>query len=113
MYTINPRAFFAATPKFARLVCAGLISAMGVLACQQSHLPQPAKDVDYYRLHALERRTRVSECARDPGNLSDTPDCVNAQRAEELEGIGHLKSLPPMEMRRLIPGTTPLAVEGR
>lgn len=52
--------------------------------------------VDYYRAHATERAATVRACANDPGNLRDSPDCVNAQRAARMEDVGSLKSLPPM-----------------
>jgi hypothetical protein len=35
-------------------------------------------------------------CENDPGDLRDSPNCVNAREAERAEGVGSLKSLPPL-----------------
>jgi hypothetical protein len=57
-----------------------------------------ARDVGYYRAHATERSEWLQVCANDPGSLGDHPDCVNAREAERLEGIGSLRTLPPMDL---------------
>jgi uncharacterized protein YciW len=65
-----------------------------------------AHDVGYYRAHAPERNQRLQACTNDPGSLADHPDCVNAREAERLEGIGSLRTLPPMDLP--VPPTQPL-----
>ena len=35
-------------------------------------------------------------CTNDPGTLSKTPDCINAQEAERLEGYGSLRNSGPI-----------------
>lgn len=55
-------------------------------------------DVAYYRAHTTERNERLQACANDPGSLADQPDCVNAREAARLEGIGSLRTLPPMDL---------------
>jgi hypothetical protein len=52
--------------------------------------------VDYYRAHAAERAATLGKCANDPGDVRDSPNCVNAREAERAESVGSLKSLPPM-----------------
>jgi hypothetical protein len=57
--------------------------------------------VPYYRTHPAERESMLRACADDPGQLRDSPSCVNAREAARLEDIGSLKRLPPMGL----PGT--------
>ena len=63
---------------------------------------QPAgHTVDYYRGHREERATRMRECVNDAGTLRDSPECIDAREAARIDGVGSLKSLPPMGL----PGT--------
>ena len=57
--------------------------------------------VAYYRAHAALRREVLAHCANDPGDEAHLPDCVNAREAGRIEGIGSMRSLPPMGL----PGT--------
>jgi hypothetical protein len=45
--------------------------------------------VDWYVAHGDERKAEVAKCDNDPGDLQNTPDCVNAKdagpKAVELE----------------------------
>jgi hypothetical protein len=52
--------------------------------------------VDYYRTHPKDRQALLALCANDPGRLGSKPACINAQQAESVEGIGSMRSLPPM-----------------
>lgn len=72
-----------------------VVTLIAVTACAPA--PKRAQHtVDYYRSHAALRRQVLERCANDPGDQGRTPDCVNAGTAENLEGIGSLKKLPPM-----------------
>ena len=57
----------------------------------------PARTVSYFQAHPKEREAVFKRCADDPGTLGETPECVNAERAEEIAGIGSFSQLPPMQ----------------
>ena len=52
--------------------------------------------VDYYRSHAQLRQRTLDQCANDPAGKGREPDCVNARAAARIEGVGSLRSLPPL-----------------
>lgn len=82
-----------------RLCLEIVVTLSAVTACAPAP-KQSQYTVDYYRSHAAPRRDVLKRCANDPGDEARTPDCVNAQAAENVEGIGSLKSLPPMGLRK-------------
>jgi hypothetical protein len=73
-----------------------MLAVLALAACSRSPGGGGTLTVDYYRAHAAERAATISKCANDPGDLSDSPNCLNAREAERAEGVGSLKSLPPM-----------------
>lgn len=76
-----------------------VVTLSAVTACAPA--PKRAQHtVDYYRSHAALRQEVLTHCANDPGDEGRTPDCLNARAAESIEGIGSLKSLPPMGLPR-------------
>jgi hypothetical protein len=78
-----------------RLCLEIVVTLSAVTACAPA--PKQAQyAVDYYRSHAALRREVMERCTNDPGDEAHTPDCVNARAAENMEGIGSLKNLPPM-----------------
>lgn len=80
-----------------RLCLEIVVTLSTVTACAPA--PKPAQcTVDYYRSHATLRREVLERCESDPGDEARTPDCINARAAENLEGIGSLKSLPPLRL---------------
>jgi len=52
--------------------------------------------VEEYRADKTLRQDLFKKCANDPGTLGKTPDCVNAQEAERLEGYGSLRNSGPI-----------------
>jgi hypothetical protein len=56
----------------------------------------PVRTVTYFRAHAAERHDWLAHCQDDPGSLGHSANCVNADQAESVEGIGSFKDLPPM-----------------
>lgn len=81
----------------ARLCLEIVVTLSAVTAC--APVPKRAQyTVDYYRSHAALRQEVLKRCANDPGDDGGTPDCVNARAAERIEGIGSLRSLPPMRL---------------
>ena len=57
----------------------------------------PARTVSYFQAHPQEREVVFKHCADDPGTLGKTAECVNAERAEEIAGIGSFSHLAPMQ----------------
>ena len=79
----------------ARLCLEIVVTLSAVTAC--APVPKRAQyTVDYYRSHATLRQEVLKRCTNDPGDAGRTPDCINARAAERIEGIGSLRSLPPL-----------------
>lgn len=45
--------------------------------------PQDVRPVDWYEKHESEREKTLAECKKNPDTFDKTPDCVNAQQAED------------------------------
>jgi hypothetical protein len=73
-----------------------VLAVLALAACNRTPGGGGTLTVDYYRAHATERAATLSTCANDPGNLRDSPNCVNAREAARVEGVGSLRSLPPI-----------------
>ncbi|MEJ1961046.1 MAG: EexN family lipoprotein [Gammaproteobacteria bacterium] len=71
-----------------------LSASVMVFACSREE--EPARTVSWFQQHPDERKAMVARCADDPGRLAKTPNCVNAQQAESIEGIGSFRKLPPV-----------------
>ena len=41
------------------------------------------KTVEYYKTHTVERKAKIKECENNPGELSGTPNCINAHAAQK------------------------------
>ncbi len=74
---------------------------MVVLACGLTLTGQALavtpKTVAYYSEHDEERKVALSRCRDNPGELRNTPDCVNAERADAKKTVarrGHLDLKP-------------------
>ena len=75
--------------------CLGIVVTVTSAACVPS--PEaPHHTVDYYRNHPAERTEMMAGCAKDPGVLAKTPNCVNARVAASQADTGSLRELPPM-----------------
>ena len=73
-----------------------VLAVLALAACNRTPGGGGTHTVDYYRAHAAERATTLSTCANDPGDLRDSPNCVNAREAARVEDVGSLRSLPAM-----------------
>ena len=54
--------------------------------------------VDEYRHDAKLRELTFARCSKDPVSRDTSPDCINAREAERLEGVGSMRTLPPLEL---------------
>jgi len=72
-------------------------TALPLIAAGCAPSAAPARTVSYFQAHPTEREAIFKRCADDPGTLGKTAECVNAQRAEEIAGIGSFRHLAPMQ----------------
>ena len=72
-----------------------LLMVLTLAACSRTP-SEAALTVDYFRTHRVERDSILRDCLNDPGDLRESPVCVNAREAARIEGVGTLKALPPM-----------------
>ncbi|MEQ1582281.1 MAG: EexN family lipoprotein [Steroidobacteraceae bacterium] len=81
-----------------------------IAACSPA-TPESGRTVQDYVADASLRNATVQRCANDPGRLKDTPDCLNAQAAARIEGVGSLRNLPllplPPPVREATPASPP------
>lgn len=59
-------------------------------------IAEPTRTVDWYRQHPIERAALLKECRNNPGELGDTPNCTNAEKADMLEAaaVGRFRRKP-------------------
>lgn len=48
----------------------------------------PVQTVDWYKAHDNERQETLEKCSNNPGELQETPNCVNALQAERALSSG-------------------------
>ncbi|WP_229636044.1 EexN family lipoprotein [Vibrio parahaemolyticus] len=53
----------------------------------------PVQTVEWFKSHNDERKETLKTCANNPGELSETPNCVNALEAENQLSSGSLKNV--------------------
>ena len=59
----------------------------------------PVQTADWYKAHDKERLEMLAKCKANPGELAASPNCINAQQAQnekDLSRRGFLK-LPPVD----------------
>lgn len=54
---------------------------LGLTGCTKEAL-DPVQTVEWYKTHDTERMAMLQKCHNNPGQLTSTPNCVNAQAAE-------------------------------
>ena len=73
-----------------------LVVAAALAGCGEN---TPVQTVDWYKAHDTERKAMIAKCKANPGELSASPNCINAQQAQnekDLSRRGFLK-LPPVD----------------
>ena len=74
-----------------------LVGAAAIALCGCSpEAPKARYTVDEYLANPNAMDARLSECASNPGDSRNDPDCVNVRAAAERKGIGSLRDLPPI-----------------
>lgn len=54
-----------------------------LVGCKQEQA-EVIQSVDWYKENTAERVERLAKCRASPGELEDTPNCINAEQAESL-----------------------------
>lgn len=54
---------------------------------------EPVHTAEWYKEHDSERQEKLKACSDNPGELRDTPNCVNALQAERVLSSGELFEL--------------------
>jgi hypothetical protein len=67
----------------------------GIFGCSPEQ-PKARYTVDEYLANPDAMDAKLKDCANNPGDLGDDPDCVNVRVAAERKGLGSLRDLPPM-----------------
>ena len=70
-----------------------VVASLTLAGCAPAPKPPTVAE---FRARATLRAAVLARCANNPGELRNTPDCVNASEAERLEGLGNLRSLAPL-----------------
>jgi PBP1b-binding outer membrane lipoprotein LpoB len=60
-----------------------LVIASTLAGCKQEQA-EVVQSVDWYKENTVERTERLAQCRANPGELADTPNCINAEQAESL-----------------------------
>jgi len=68
----------------AALVAAGTL---GLAGCGEDGpaTSTPTQTVEWFQAHETERKAVLADCANNPGEMRDVPNCVNAQQAEKTD----------------------------
>jgi len=71
-----------------KVILSAVLAAMilSVTGCSEKPT-EDVKTVDYYKTNPEERKAMIDECKNNPGELKDTPNCVNAVTAMRTGGI--------------------------
>lgn len=66
------------------LLLSGMIALTG---CTKEAL-EPVNTVEWYKTHDTERKAMLTKCLNNPGQLAETPNCVNAKEAASRLFLG-------------------------
>lgn len=66
--------------KLSGLLIAGALATM--IGCSGEKAAEQVQTVDWYQAHDSERATVLAACKNNPGELSASPNCVNASAAQ-------------------------------
>ncbi|QEY57885.1 hypothetical protein FXF61_01225 [Pseudomonas sp. C27(2019)] len=74
-----------------------LFIASTLAGCKQEQA-EVVQSVDWYKENTVERDERLAQCRANPGELADTPNCVNAEQAASLANTSKRGSLDVQPM---------------
>lgn len=65
-------------------ILAGLLPLLILIGCEAKKEEVTVQTVDWYLTHDVERKAMQKECQNNPGELGQTPNCINASLATKL-----------------------------
>ena len=68
--------------------CAMLIGGIIALTGCTKEALEPVNTVEWYKAHDTERKAMLTKCLNNPGQLAETPNCVNAKEAASRLFLG-------------------------
>ena len=63
--------------------------------CSETSSPEQTRTVEWYLQNKAELKKKIAECADNPGELGNTPNCINAKAAILADSAGAIHDLPP------------------
>lgn len=72
-------------------------TALALGACTQEP-KSAAYTVDEYLAQPEMMEKKLQECANNPGETKNDPDCINVKTAAARHSLGSLRDLPPMDL---------------
>lgn len=86
-------------------VSAGMLLISILTGCETRNAQEEVRSVDWYESKPAERAAKLGECMTSPRTLNDTPDCVNASRAENYVKANTKWAMPDEGVRATPPIT--------
>ncbi|MDR2690591.1 MAG: EexN family lipoprotein [Azoarcus sp.] len=62
-----------------------LVAATVLLSLSACDKEEEVHTTDWYAAHNAERHAKIQECKNNPGELKNTPNCINAYNGHELK----------------------------
>lgn len=84
----------------ARNLATVILASFALAGCfdeSTSTTSEPTRSVEWFKAHEAERDATLQRCWNNPGELSDTPNCVNAEQASREDDTGSLRKLDDIE----------------
>lgn len=80
------------------------IATLALQACsREPPLPKATYTVDEYLAKPEAMAAKLHECANNPGERRNEPDCLNVKEAAKRQGVGSYDKLPPLKLS--VPGS--------
>jgi hypothetical protein len=74
------------------LIASVLLATLALIGCSEKEIVQT---VDWYKAQDTDRKAMIAKCKANPGELSLTPNCVNAKQADNEKSLSRRGWLKP------------------
>jgi len=82
---------------FARNIALATVVSATLTGCFDDQPTGPAHDVDWFLANQAERIEVLEQCRNNPGELAETSNCINAEKAAVRDTSGSLRNLEEIE----------------
>ena len=62
--------------------------------CSENSAQEQTRTVEWYLQNKAELKKKIEDCANNPGELSNTPNCINAKAAMLSDTAGTIHKMP-------------------